>query len=125
MTSEPDQPGPEAFFNVPRNMMSEMMKQWTSLATSARPSEGNDFAEQFQAFMGNAAAMAQATTRPLEDFLTAQRQFAAQMEQWAHLQKALAEQTMALAKRQQEIVDAVERWTTPLRGFAGGDTGSE
>ncbi len=39
------------------------------------------------------------------------------MEQWAELQKALAEQTMQMARYQQEIVKSVEQWTAPFRAF--------
>jgi hypothetical protein len=118
MTTPSDQAGDESLWSSQRKMMEDMFKPWAALAAAAgQPPAGGDVAEQMRGFLGNAASVAQATTRPLEDFLTAQRKYAEQMEQWADLQKKLAEQTMALAKYQQDIVESVERWTAPFRGF--------
>ena len=125
MTIPSDQPGEESLWGSQRKMMEEMLRPWSAFAASAQSPGGTDLAEQMRAFLGNASAVAQATTKPLEDFLSAQRQFAEQMEQWASLQKALAEQTMALAKNQREIVEAVERWTAPFRGFPPPEDSSE
>lgn len=126
MTTPSDPAGDESLWSSQRKIMEDMFKPWAAFATSAQSPGGDDVAEQMRAFLGNAASVAEATTRPLEDFLSAQRKYAEQMEQWAQLQKAMAEQTMALAKHQQEIVEAVERWTAPFRAFpSSGESAGE
>ena len=119
MTTPSEEPRDESLWSTQRKLMEDMFKPWAAMAAvSGQPAGGGDLAEQMRGFLGNAASVAQATTRPLEDFLSAQRKYAEQMEQWADLQRKLAEQTMELAKYQQAIVESVERWTAPLRGFA-------
>ena len=120
MADEEGKRGPELVWDSQRKLVADMLEQWRSFMTPTPAFDPARFADEMRIFMSNAAAIAQATTGPLEDFLAAQRRYAARMEQWAQLQKELAEQTMALARQQQDIVEAVERWTAPLRAFDRG-----
>lgn len=125
MADEEEKLRAESLWDSQRKLMADILEQWQSFVTPTPAVDPARFADEMRIFMSNAAAIAQATTKPLADFLEAQRRYAARMEQWAQLQNELAQQTMALARQQQDIVGAVERWTAPLRAFDRGPETNE
>ena len=108
-----------------RNPILDLWEQWASSIPSHTSAGPRVLAQQMELFGAALAALNEATSQPLEDFLQAQRQFAQILDSWADAQAAAADQMKSLAQQQRVVVEAFDSWAAPLRRPGAGEAESD
>ena len=119
-------PDPYAVLTAPQRIALGLARQsWARLReltdlTVAGATRPEETLRELGALVGSVSDLASASTRPLQEFVTHQRQLADALVQLSEAQAEVSKHVATLARRHAEALEALEHLSAPVLGLMGG-----
>jgi hypothetical protein len=119
-------PDPYEVLTAPQRMALGLARQsWSRLReltdlTVAGATRPEETLRELGALVGSVSDLASASTRPLQEFVTHQRELADALVKLAEAQAEVSKQVATLARRHAQALEALEHLSAPVLGLMGG-----